>query len=52
MVGDEVPGEGGARDAFLEEDAVVDGGYGDVSGADVDYKSGWFAGGEAERDSR
>lgn len=36
MVGDEVAGEGGADDAFAEEHAVVDGGDGDVRGADVD----------------
>lgn len=52
LVGDEVAGEGGARDAFFEEEAVVDGGYGGVGGADVDYEGGGFARSEAGRSGR
>jgi len=46
-LGDEVPGEGGAGDAFAEDKAVVDRGDGDGGGTEVDYKGGGLAGCEA-----
>lgn len=42
-----VAAEGGVDDAFLEEEAVVDGSHGKGGGADVDYEGGGFPGGEA-----
>ncbi len=47
MGGNVVAAEGGADDAFLEEEAVMDGSYGEGGGADIDYEGGGFASGEA-----
>ena len=44
MVGDEVARQGGADDAFFEDETVMDRGYGDIGGAEVNYEGGGFAG--------
>ena len=48
LLGEVVPCEGGAGDAFAKDEAVVDGSKRCGGGANVDYQGGGFAGREAE----
>lgn len=47
LLRDEVSGKGRAGDTFFEDEAVMNRGYGDGGGANIDDKSGGFPRGEA-----
>lgn len=47
LVRDEVTGQWGASDGFFQDEAVVDGCYGDGGGTHIDDEGCWFARGEA-----